>query len=283
MTSLHTTRRGALAGLVAATTAATVAPPASASASAATAAPGPASVWLEDLTWTELRARIAAGATTLIVPIGGVEQSGPYIALGKHNQRVRVLAGRIAEALGNAVVAPVVAYVPEGSIDPPASHMRFAGTISVPEPVFVQTLMAVAESLQVHGVRHVAFLGDHGGYKRAVEQAVQQLNRRWAGRAHAFTPPAYYRASSEGFAAMLRRQGHADAEIGSHAGLADAALQLAAAPQSVRLAALQGAPRPGPADGTYGGDPRRATAALGQPGIEAIVHETVDAIRAATL
>ena len=86
------------------------------------------SVFLEELTWTELRAAIDAGKTTAIVPIGGTEQSGPAIVLGKHNERVRFLAGRIALSLGNAIVAPVIAYVPEGRIEPPSSHMRFAGT-----------------------------------------------------------------------------------------------------------------------------------------------------------
>ncbi|MBV8393357.1 MAG: creatininase family protein, partial [Alphaproteobacteria bacterium] len=74
------------------------------------------SVYLEELTWTELRDAVAAGATTVILPVGGVEQSGPHMALGKHDVRARVLAGRIAALLGDALVAPVVAYVPEGNI-----------------------------------------------------------------------------------------------------------------------------------------------------------------------
>ncbi len=241
---------------------------------------GPASVWLEDLTSTELRERIAAGTTTLLVPIGGVEQSGPGIALGKHNERVRVLAQRIAEALGNAVVAPVVAYVPEGNLAPPSSHMRFTGTISVPDDVFVKTLIAAAESLQLHGIKDVVFLGDHGGYQRLLEQAAVQLNRRWAGRAHAFAPPEYYRASAKGFAEFLRGKGYSDEEIGQHAGLADAALQLAVAPQSVRLRRLQEGTPPGLADGVQG-NARRASAQLGQAGVEAVARETVAAIRRA--
>ena len=110
------------------------------------AAPPP-SPYLEDLTWTELRDRINGGATTALVPIGGTEQSGPYMALGKHNVRARALAARIATKLGNAVVAPVIAYVPEGAIDPPAAHMRFAGTLSIPTPVFEALLEATARSL----------------------------------------------------------------------------------------------------------------------------------------
>ena len=57
---------------------------------AGAASPG---VYLEEMTSPELRDRIAAGATTALVPIGGTEQSGPHIVLGKHNVRARVLAG----------------------------------------------------------------------------------------------------------------------------------------------------------------------------------------------
>src|SRR3989442_1144717 len=93
-------------------------------------APTRASLFLDDLTWMELRDLITAGATTIIVPIGGTEQSGPAIALGKHNVRVRILAEKIAEGLnGTALIAPVVSYVPEGNISPPTGHMKFPGTI----------------------------------------------------------------------------------------------------------------------------------------------------------
>jgi len=104
-------------------------------ATAARAAP-PATVFLDDLTWTELRAEIAAGKTTIIVPIGGTEQNGPHMTLGKHNVRVTVLAQKIAQALGNALVAPTLAYVPEGGVNPPTAHMRFPGTITIPDAAF---------------------------------------------------------------------------------------------------------------------------------------------------
>src|SRR6516165_11875895 len=91
------------------------------------------SVFLEELTWTELRDLVSSGKTTIIVPIGGTEQNGPHMALGKHNRRVQVLSEKIARVLGNTLVAPVIAYVPEGGINPPTEHMRFPGTITVPE------------------------------------------------------------------------------------------------------------------------------------------------------
>ena len=100
---------------------------------AAAASVAPATVFLEQLTWTELQQQVSGGKTTILVPIGGTEQNGPHMVLGKHNVRVKALTERIALALGNALVAPVLAYVPEGGVNPPTAHMRFPGTITVPE------------------------------------------------------------------------------------------------------------------------------------------------------
>lgn len=243
---------------------------------AAGAAP---SVYLEELTWTELRDRVAAGATTAIVPIGGVEQSGPHMVLGKHNVRARVLAGRIARELGDALVAPVVAYVPEGKVDPPTGHMRFAGTITVPAEVFEKTLESIARSLRRAGFRDIVLIGDHGGYQASMQAVAKRLGREWAStpvRVHALVE--YYRAADAAFRQALAAQGHPEAEIGTHAGLADTSLSLAVDPSLVRPDE-QKAP-PSAAEGTYG-DPRAATAALGEPAVNAIVAASVEAIRKA--
>lgn len=240
----------------------------------------PKTVQLEDLTWTEVRDQIHAGKTTIIIPIGGTEQSGPYVALGKHNMRVKVLSQRIAERLGNTLVAPVIAYVPEGNYAPATSHMRFPGTTTVPDGVFEKTLEFAANSFKGHGFTNIVFLGDHGGYQNDIKRAVADLNKTWAGsRARAFVPQEYYVSSSDGYAQILRQHGVRDDEIGTHAGLADTSLQLAVAPQMVRVDRLRDAARPGAADGVYGGDPRRSSAELGQIGVEEIVAHTVDAIK----
>ncbi|WP_243049519.1 creatininase family protein [Dyella sp. RRB7] len=242
-------------------------------------AQAPRTVLLEDLTWTEIRDQVQAGKTTIIIPIGGTEQSGPGIAVGKHNARAALLSRKIAERLGNALVAPVVAYVPEGGYAPPSSHMRFPGTITIPDAVFEQMLASAAQSFAVHGFRNIVFLGDHGGYQKDLDRVAAQLNKAWAGKARAIVPPEYYAASSDGYAQQLRQRGYRDDEIGTHAGLADTSLQLAVDPQMVRLDRLQHGPKLGPADGVYGGDPRRASAELGQLGIDAIVLQTVNALR----
>lgn len=248
---------------------------------AAAAAPAAvASVELEQLTWPELRDRVAAGATTALLPIGATEQSGTHLALGKHNARVRELARRIALALGNAIVAPVLAYVPEGDIDPPTHHMRWPGTLTLPVPVFEAMLDSTARSLCRAGFRDVVFLGDHGGYQASLKRVADKLDRAGACRVHAL--PEYYRAADVDYAQMLKSRGYTAAEIGSHAGLADTSLTLAIDPALVRLDGdhVRVTKVAGP-DGASG-DPRRATAELGRLGVDHIVEVSVAAIRAAT-
>jgi len=230
---------------------------------------------LEDMTTAELREAIGAGKTTILVPIGGTEQSGAHIALGKHNRRAVLLSERIAEALGNALVAPVVAYVPEGSVDAPAGHLRFAGTITIPPETFMTTLESAARSFRLHGFRDIVFLGDHGGYQRDIASAARRLNQRWASdaaRAHAL--PEYYRIVEDAYPRLLRARGFTDAEVGLHGGLADTALMLALDPALVRSDKM----RPGAG---VNGDPQRATPALGQLGVDLIVSQTTSAIRKA--
>ena len=235
----------------------------------------PDTVFLEEFTWTELRDLVASGKTTILVPIGGTEQNGPHMALGKHNRRVQVLSEKIARALGNALVAPVIAYVPEGQINPPTEHMRFPGTITVPEDTFEKVLEYAAHSFKLAGFRDIVFLGDHGGYQRGERAVANRLDREWAAtgvRVHAIEE--YYRAGQAEFARMLKSKGFGDEEIGTHAGLADTSLMLATDPRLVRADRLRSG------EGVHG-DPRRSSAELGQLSVDLIVTQTVESVRKA--
>src|SRR5471032_174375 len=194
---------------------------AAASVFAETASP-PRSVFLEDLTWMEVRDATQSGKTTIIVPIGGTEQNGPHMVLGKHNARVKILSARIAAALGNALVAPVLAYVPEGKESPPTAHMRFPGTITIPDAAFEEILLSAARGFRLHGFKDVVFIGDHGGYQKSLRKVAATLNAEWEKtpvRAHAIVE--YYAASDARFAEILKQKGFNAEQIGSHAGLAD--------------------------------------------------------------
>jgi creatinine amidohydrolase/Fe(II)-dependent formamide hydrolase-like protein len=226
---------------------------------------------LEDLTWTELRDRIAAGTTTVLIPIGGTEQNGPHMVLGKHNVRARMLADEIAKKLGNAVVAPVVSYVPD------EGHMKFPGTISIGDGAFESLLEGTARSLRRHGFRDIVLLGDHGGYQKNLERVALRMNREWhatPARVHALVD--YYRITEKQYPAELKQRGYSPAEIGTHAGLADTSLALAVDRSLVRNDTL--ARTPPDKDGVHG-DPRRASAELGQLGVREIVETSVAQIQ----
>ena len=240
-----------------------------------------ASLQLDDLTWTEVRDGLRAGTTTVIIPVGGTEQNGPHMALGKHNVRAGVLSARIAAKLGHTLVAPVMAYVPEGRITPPAGHMRFPGTISVPEDAFSAVLAGAARSLKQHGFLDIVLVGDSGNYQDQLKNVAQRLNREWAGSpARAHYVPAYYRAATEEFAQVLRSRGIGEQQIGTHAALADTSLMMAVDASRVRADRLNAADAASPALG-LGGDPAQSSAALGQVGVDLIIDKTTAAIRQA--
>jgi len=136
-------------------------------------------VWMEDMTWMEIKDHIHSGYTTAIVPTGGTEQNGPQIVTGKHNIIMRYTAAEIAKKLGNALVVPVMAYVPEGRIDPPEGHMMFPGTLSISDQTFAAVLEDTARSLRQHGFKLICFIGDHGGSQDIQQQVADRLTSEW--------------------------------------------------------------------------------------------------------
>ena len=148
-------------------------------------------VWIEEMTWMEVRDAMAAGKTTAIITTGGIEQNGPYLATGKHNYVLQGACEGVARELGNALCAPIIKLVPEGDIDEPSSHMRYPGTISLRQETFEAVLEDVASSLRAHGFEHIIFFGDSGGNQSGMEAVTARLNERWYdARAH-FIPEFY--------------------------------------------------------------------------------------------
>ena len=236
----------------------------------------PDTVFLEDLTWPEVRDALAAGTTTIIIPTGGTEQNGPHMVLGKHNYLVRYKAGEVARRLGNALVAPVMAYVPEGDVDPPSGHMRFPGTITTPPEVFEQVLEFAARSFQQHGFLDIALLGDSGGNQASQAAVAARLNREWADtpvRVHHLTD--YYPGPGD---AWLVTQGEREEDVGTHAGMHDTASLMFLNPAMLRLDEMAPGTR-GDGSGSVG-NPARSTAAYGEQILEMQIAAAVRQIRA---
>jgi creatinine amidohydrolase/Fe(II)-dependent formamide hydrolase-like protein len=236
----------------------------------------PNSVFLEDFTWTELRDAIKAGTTTIIIPTGGTEQNGPHMVLGKHNFLVKYKAGEVAKRIGRTVVAPVVAYVPEGEINPPTGHMRFSGTITTPQDVFAKVLEFAARSFRQHGFRDIAFLGDSGGNQAGQKLVADALNKEWAGtevRVHHLSD--YYPGPGDDW---LKTQGLSDEIVGSHASIHDTASLMVLNPSMLRMD--KAAPgKSGDGSGVVG-NPARSSIEYGKQIIERQIDAAVKQLTA---
>jgi creatinine amidohydrolase len=192
-------------------------------------------VFTEEMTWMEVRDALAAGKTTVLVATGGVEENGPYLAIGKHNIILRATTEAIARKLGNALVAPIVAFVPEGNIDPPTEHMRYPGTISVTEDTFERLLTDICACFRTHGFRHIVLLGDSGGNQQGMKAVAARLDAKWAGgvtRVHYI--PEYY-DSYEGVDKWLESQGIRQTDEGLHDDFAVTAQMMVVDPTTVRM------------------------------------------------
>lgn len=154
--------------------------------------PTPNTVWMEEMTWMDVRDALKAGKTNVIIATGGMEPNGPWLATGKHNYVLHANCEAIARKMGNALCAPIVKFVPEGDIEKKTSHMASPGTISMREETFRGILRDTAESLQAHGFKNIIFIGDSGGNQAGQKAIAEELTKKWGGQALALHIAEYY-------------------------------------------------------------------------------------------
>ena len=236
----------------------------------------PRTTFLEELTWTEVRDAIQTGTTTVVIPTAGTEQKGPHMVLGEHRFVVNHAANLIARRLGNALVAPVITHVPEGNLDPASGHMRYPGTITLPNEYFMKVVESSARSLAVHGFTDIVLIGDSGENQCGMQQVAELLNSEWAGPARVHFVGDYY--SNNGFREWLESQGETADTIGGHAGIMDTSQLLHVAPEHIRDD--RRAPLGGFDGSGVSGDPTRASAGRGRRGIDMKVEAAVRQIEA---
>jgi sterol desaturase/sphingolipid hydroxylase (fatty acid hydroxylase superfamily)/creatinine amidohydrolase/Fe(II)-dependent formamide hydrolase-like protein len=235
------------------------------------------SVHMEDLTWTEVDAARQRGYNTVLIPTGGTEQNGPHAILGKHNYIVKYTSGRIAEAVGKMLVAPVMAYVPEGAISPvPTGHMRFPGTVSLPEPVFEQVLEAAAGSYKAHGFKTILIMGDSGDSMAAQDAVALRLSKAWqTDGVRVVHIDKYYKANGQ--IDWLQNNGYSMSDIGRHAGIRDTSELMAVTKNGVRSR-----PFTAQKNGQTGvdGRPMLASKKIGEAMLELKIDAAIEEIRA---
>ncbi|MGV3709501.1 MAG: creatininase family protein [Gemmatimonas sp.] len=231
-----------------------------------------ASPYTEAMPWIDIRDAIAAGKKVIIIPTGGVEQNGPHMTLGKHNDIVTFAAGVLAEKL-NGLVAPTIKWVPEGNN--PDVVQRMPGTITQPQAAFESLLDAAVRSEKVHGFTTIILIGDSGGNQRGLTNVADTLNKEWAGsgvKVMALTD--YYVKGHADINAWLEKEfGYTKQMVGSHAGIMDTSQLLWVNPSAVRKGniLLNG----GGQGSGVNGDPTKATAELGKRMIDSKVDAAV--------
>jgi creatinine amidohydrolase/Fe(II)-dependent formamide hydrolase-like protein len=155
------------------------------------------SVWIENLTMLEVRDLLKSGKTTALVLTGGIEENGPYLTTGKHNNVLRAQGESIARALGNALVAPIVTLEPGNPSRPNLSP----GTIVLSQATYRAVLTDICTSLRSQGFTDIVMLGDSGGNLKGMQEVAHTLNAEWKGQGawvH-FIPDYYNYADVERF------------------------------------------------------------------------------------
>ena len=235
----------------------------------------PKKIFLEEMTWMEVRDAVQNGTNRILVPTGGIEQNGPYLALGKHNYVLQRTMEALANRIGNTLVAPTVPFVPEGGFDPPSHHLRYPGTIGVSVETFESLLEDIAKSLQMHGFKTIIFLGDSGDNQVPMKNVAQRLDKAW-GDVQVLHEPEYYWARRS-LRPWLEKKGYVEVDDGYHDSLRYTAIMMTLDPELVRFVQRKEVGR-----NTINGislEPKERMISLGWDIIDFEVSHTIEALK----
>ena len=236
------------------------------------------SLYVEELTWPELREAIAGGKTTAIVWAGGIEQNGPHMAFIKHNVIGRYAAGQIAERLGNALVYPGMPFSVAGDPLLKTGHSRFPGTISLSPELYLGVMRQLALSAIAAGFTNVFIMGEHGQGQNELRGAAESLDADWRAKGvRVFYVADFNVKANQQIDAYLKERG---LRPGGHAAVGETSQVMFLDEQKKwirqdKLAAAQA----GPTAETGVQDPSGATPELGRTLIEYKVAAAVEQIR----
>ena len=188
------------------------------------------------MTWPEVAAAVAAGATTVILPLGATEQHGPHLPLSTDTYRATALAERLAALVPNTLLAPAL---PIGCSD---EHTGFAGLLSLNTDTLVCIIVDCARRMAAWGVQRLVLLSAHGGNADALALAVERLHHEVP--ALRVWPPIPALQNDDdmlntALLAIARAAGVAPEAVGMHAGEGETSEMLHLRPDLVRQAQLQ--------------------------------------------
>ena len=238
------------------------------------------SVYIEDLTWPEVRQAIASGKTSAIIYTGSTEQNGPHMAIGKHNFIARWVAGAIAIKLGDALVYPTLPFAPTGDAVTRTEHMRFPGSVSLTARTYGEVVHDVALSALDAGFRNVFIMGDHGDGQDVLAAVAKTLDAQWRSRGMRvfYVADLYFKEKQQ---ARAYEASHGLPTHDVHAGTDDTSELMALDAQHRWIRTDKLAPSAGAETARTGvdGDPTKASPALGNVFLQFKVDDAVAQIR----
>ena len=250
---------------------------------------------MENLSWEEINEFVAGGKTTVLQYAGAVEQHGPHLPTITDTLLAYALGERVARKLGNALVAPV--------IRPGLSehHIDFPGTVSLSLETFRRIVEESCESLSRHGFSNIVLISSHGGNTDTLKAITPDISKKVARRSNVFFLIEDRHAHEATFERFRKKMNATIGEMGVHSGLTETSMVLAVRPDLVDMkrareglveesfylpenvlisqmdAFIHGIKSQ--IDNGILGDPRRATAELGNELLEAISEDQAIQIR----
>jgi len=112
------------------------------------------SLFLEELTTTEVEAYLKRGGRTALIPVGSVEMHGPHMPIGTDMIIARAFSARLAAAT-DGIVFPDMPYSWAGATE------GFAVTVSVPPEKFLELVTLIAVKAWKMGFRRIAIVSVH--------------------------------------------------------------------------------------------------------------------------
>lgn len=242
-------------------------------------------VWLEDLTWPEVKERLDAGAVVL-VPIGAIaKEHGHHLPMSTDYRVARALADRVAAELP-VLVAPVVSfgYYP--------AFVRYPGSQHLRSDTFVALLTDILGKFIADGARRIAVVNTGVSTEAPLRVVVRDLYERTGVRIHTADIRMLGR----------RTKGMMGQKLGGHGDESETSTLLAIAPDLVRMeravvdyghalsepqtvfytpTVFVGDPASGPDYSVSGvrGDPTLATREKGEAVLADMAGELVDGLR----
>jgi len=123
------------------------------------------------MSWPEIRDALRE-PTVLVVPIGSVEQHGPYLPVGTDYLAAQEMGERLAGSCSGCLVAPAIPYAYA------ENHLEFSGTMSVrSHRVLVDWMLDILSGMVSSGARHILFINTHGGNIPALSSVCRELRK----------------------------------------------------------------------------------------------------------